>query len=64
MTKNSSADAAKLASRGWSNDMSPGAVRKRLDKLAQLYRAWKQLNPDACSAERHRKAVAARTKLD
>lgn len=47
-------DEAKRASRGWSNDMSPQAVASRLQKLARLYRAWKRLNPDACSAARLR----------
>jgi len=45
-------DEAKRASRGWSNDMSPEAVAGRLQKLAQFYRAWKRLNPNACSADR------------
>ena len=45
-------DEAKRASRGWSNDMSPEAVAGRLQKLAQLYRAWNSLNPNACSVDR------------
>lgn len=52
MKPTKSTDIAKRASRGWSNDMSPEAVLGRLDKLAQLYRAWKRLNPSASSALR------------
>ena len=51
MKQTKSTDRAKRASRGWSNDMSPKAVLGRLQKLAQLYRAWKRLNPNACSAD-------------
>jgi len=47
-------DDAKRASRGWSNDMSPEAVAGRLQKLAQLYQAWKRLNSNAVSADRLR----------
>jgi hypothetical protein len=52
MKSTNTTNEAKRASRGWSNDMSPEAVAGRLQKLAQLYRAWKQLNPNACSAAR------------
>jgi hypothetical protein len=34
----------KQLSRGWSDDMTPKAISARLQKLSQLYRAWKRLN--------------------
>ncbi|MFM7116656.1 MAG: hypothetical protein ACKO81_03855 [Planctomycetota bacterium] len=33
----------KWASRGWSDEMTPEAIRRRLDKLEQLYQAWLEL---------------------
>ena len=37
----------KRLSRGWSNDMSPAAIKSRLEKVAQLYRAWTALAKNA-----------------
>ncbi len=34
------AEAMKRSSRGWSDDMSPDAVRRRLEILSELYGAW------------------------
>jgi hypothetical protein len=34
----------KRLSRGWSDGMTPEAISVRLQKLSQLYRAWKRLN--------------------
>ena len=34
----------KRLSRGWSDEMTPEAISARLQKLSQLYRAWKELN--------------------
>jgi len=33
----------KWFSRGWSDEMTPEAVRRRLEKLEQLYQAWLEL---------------------
>ena len=33
----------KLLSRGYSRDMSPAAIGRRLDKVADLYELWKSL---------------------
>jgi len=33
----------KSLSRGYSRDMSPAAIAKRLDKVAELYELWKFL---------------------
>lgn len=34
---------SKWTSRGWSDSMTPEGVRRRLDKLEQLYQAWLEL---------------------
>jgi hypothetical protein len=45
---------SKWASRGWSDEMTPEAVRRRLDKLERLYQAWLELkklrpvSPEEC----------------
>jgi hypothetical protein len=54
------AEEMKRLSRGWSDDMSPEAVHRRLEILSQLYDAWLTLKksvrvypPLADASEKH-----------